>query len=568
MTRERRQKIAKKLIISVILLLVSMPAFAQSVDTAWVRRYNGPGDSLDHGLAMAVDGSGNVYVTGASMGSASGDDYATIKYYPNGDTAWVRRYNGPGNNSDVAFGIALDGSGNVYVTGGSVGSGTDRDYATIKYDPDGDTAWVRRYNGEGDSHDVALAIAVDGAANVYVTGESFGGFGTDYDYATIKYYPNGDTAWVRRYDGPADSSDWAQDVEVDGSGNVYVTGWSYDNATNYDYATIKYYSNGDVAWVRRYNGPGDSTDYAQVMAVDSSGNAYVTGHSHGGVTSLDFATIKYYPNGDTAWVRRYNGPGNKWDWAFGIAVDGSGNVHVAGFSEGIGSDQDYATVKYNSDGDTAWVRRYNGPANKHDLAGALAVDDSGNVCVTGWSRTSLTEDDYITVKYYPNGDTAWLRSYNGPANGHDWGGPIAVDGSGNVYVTGCSYGNGTDGDYATLKYVQSTDVRDESGDQEKPAEFILSQNYPNPFNQSTRIEFTLPHSGFVSLNIYDVLGRKVRTLASQTLSSGYKSVFWDGRDNSGAEAASGVYFYRIELAYSGFDGAVDFTETRKLVLLK
>ena len=83
----------------------------------------------------------------------------------------------------------MDGSGNVYVTGRSYGSGTDYDYATLKYDPDGNQLWIQRYNGPGNALDEATAIAVDGAGNVYVTG--FGsGSGTDYDYATLKYWQN------------------------------------------------------------------------------------------------------------------------------------------------------------------------------------------------------------------------------------------------------------------------------------------------------------------------------------------------------------------------------------------
>jgi len=114
----------KKFLLLAILFLVSVPAFAQFADTAWVRRYNGPGNSTDYAYAIAVDGSNNVYVTGMSWDSVTIEDYATIKYYPDGDTAWVRRYGGPGNLYDWAYAIAVDGSGNVYVTEESVGSGT------------------------------------------------------------------------------------------------------------------------------------------------------------------------------------------------------------------------------------------------------------------------------------------------------------------------------------------------------------------------------------------------------------------------------------------------------------
>jgi|GEM_PF-2617972 len=108
--------------------------------------------------------------------------------------------------------------------------------------------------------------------------------------------------------------------------------------------------------------------------------------------------------------------------------------------------------------------------------------------------------------------------------------------------------------------VEPSHVKDETGNREKPSEFTLCQNYPNPFNQTTKIEFTLAKSGFVSLNIYDILGRKVRTLASEHLSMGYKSVLWDGKNDTGKDVASGIYFYQLKVG--------DFCETKKLVLLK
>jgi hypothetical protein len=437
-----------------LFLFGTLPALAEIiVDTAWVRRYNGPSDSVDYATAIAVDGSGNIYVTGRSAGSGTGYDCATIKYYPNGDIAWVRRYNGPGNSGDGANAIAVDGSDNVYVAGNSYGSGPGGDYVTIKYYSNGDTCWVRRYNGTGNNDDNAYAIAVDGSGNVYVTGWSYGS-GPYYDYATLKYYSNGDMAWVRRYVNPGNSGHGAYAIAVDDSGNVYVTGESRGTGTDRDYATIKYHPNGDTAWVRRYNGPGNAGDLAFAIAVDNSGNGYVTGTSTGIGSGPDYATIKYYPNGDTAWLRRYNGPGNGYDQGLAIAVDHSGNVYVTGNSPGSGTDYDYATIKYHSNGDTAWVRRYNGPGNSYDVAYAIAVDGSGNVYVTGFSSGSGTDYDYATIKYYPNGDTGWVRRYNGPGNSSDETHSIAVDGSGNVYVTGGSAGNGTVHDYATVKYFQ------------------------------------------------------------------------------------------------------------------
>jgi len=548
---------------AVMVVLLVGPAFAQTVDTAWVRRHDGPGGLDDIGYAVAVDTSGNVYVTGGCKETDTYNDYTTIKYFPNGDTAWVRTYGGPGDGHDQALAIAVDDSGYVALTGFSYGSGTDQDYATVRYYPNGDTVWARRYNGTGNSGDGAVDVATDGLGYLYVTGQSFGS-GTDYDFATIKYEPDGDTAWVRRYDGPDNTGDNATAIAVDNSGNVCVTGFGVCWSEHpFDYVTIKYDPDGDTVWVRGYNGPGDGQDRASAIATDGSGNVYVTGESVGIGTDEDYCTIKYIPDGDTAWVRRYNGTADSTDEANAIAVDGSGNVYVTGRSYGVGTNFDYCTVKYDASGTEAWVRTYNGPADGYDNATAIAVDDSGNIYITGESGGIGSSGDYATLSYDPEGVVRWVKRYDGPGNASDVAQSIAVDDSGNVCVTGYSHACVEMGcnDYATVKYVQTASgVRDETGDRERPSDFDVSQNYPNPFNPSTKIEFSLAKSGFVTLQIYDTLGRKVRTLVSEELFSGYKSVIWDGKNDNGEDVASGVYFYQLKVG--------DFSQPKKMLLLK
>jgi uncharacterized delta-60 repeat protein len=420
----------------------------------WVARYNGPAYGFDYAKAIAVDSSGNVYVTGTSKGSDTGNDYATIKYNTNGKQLWVKRYNGPAYGNDFAGAIAVDSSGNVYVTGASDCSGTySTDCATIKYNTNGKQLWVKTYNGpakKGD--DGASAIAVDSSGNVYVTGTSEGS-DTGDDYVTIKYNTNGKQLWVKRYNGPAKKEDSASAIAVDSSGNVYVTGGSEGSGTSDDYATIKYNTNGKQLWVKTYNGPAYGNDFAGAIAVDSSGNVYVTGSSSNrlsGYENSDYATIKYNTNGKQLWVKRYNRVAVGWNWASAIAVDSSGNVYVTGAS--YGTSYDYATIKYDTNGKQLWVKTYNGPAKKEDEAKAIAVDSSGNVYVTGYSEGSGTSDDYATIKYNTNGKQLWVKTYNGPAKKEDSASAIAVDSSGNVYVTGYSYGLDGTGDYTTIKY--------------------------------------------------------------------------------------------------------------------
>ncbi|MGA2668492.1 MAG: SBBP repeat-containing protein [Ignavibacteria bacterium] len=555
------QKTINKLIFLFLFIALLTATFYSQVQEEWVQRYNGPGDSDDVATAIAVDASGNVYVTGESRGTGIIYDYATIKYNTNGVQQWVQRYHGPGIYNDEASSVAVDGSGNVFVTGGSYGSGTGYDYATIKYNANGIQQWVQRYNGPGDSTDNATSIYVDNSGNVYVTGISIGsGTGWGYDYATIKYNAIGVQQWVQRYNGPGNGNDQAYSIAVDGSGNVYVTGSSIGNGTIEDYTTIKYNAIGAQQWIQRYNGLGNGVDVAYSLAVDGSGNVYVTGKSDGGGLETDYATIKYNTNGVQQWVKLYNGPGNSLNQASSIAVDVSGNVYVTGGSWGNGND-DYATIKYDSNGIQQWVQRYNGPGNGSDIAYSLAVDGSGNVYVTGLSRGSGTGVDYATIKYGSNGVQQWVQRYNGPRNDWDAAYALAIDILGNVYVTGGSWGSGTYIDYATIKYSQNIGIKRISS--EVPDRYALYQNYPNPFNPSTKIKFDIPDFPLmkgargmsVRLTIFDLLGREIATLVNEQLKPGSYEVEWDG-----SNYPSGVYFYKLITG--------EFTKTMKMVLIK
>ena len=390
------------------------------------------------------------------MTGMSINEYATIKYDSNGNKLWVARYNGPGDYIDRPSALAIDREGNVYVTGESYGDSTSYDYATVKYNSAGNELWVARYNGPGNNYDFAKALAVDSDGNVYVTGQSIGD-DTDYDYATVKYDDEGKELWVERYNGPG-GVDKAYALALDGTGNVYVTGYSDGYSTSHDYTTVKYSSAGNQFWVARYNGPVNGADYAYALAVDGEGNAYVTGRSRGGWTNstyYDYATVKYDGEGNELWVARYDGPAinsYSYDCARALVVDGAGNVYVTGYSIGDSTAYDYGTVKYNSAGNELWVARYNGPGNDYDFPNALAVDGDGNVYVTGHSVGDGTNQDYATIKYDAEGDELWLARYNGPGNDDDLASALVLDVDGNVYVTGYSDGDGTHYDYATIKY--------------------------------------------------------------------------------------------------------------------
>ncbi len=504
--------------------------FAQ-VNSAWVVQYNGPGNYYDYARALAIDGQGNVYVTGESFGSGTYYDYATIKYNSNGVEQWVARYNGPGNNDDLPSAIAVDNSGNVYVTGRSYGLGAYYDYATVKYNSNGVEQWVKRYN-ESTSHSAgATALEVDNTGNIYVTGTGY--FNLWPEFITVKYNTNGDQQWIARFDDSLYSGN-ANTMTVDNSGNVYVAGYIYTSGGFRDYATIKYNSNGIQQWVVFYNGPGNAEDIVTAIAVDDLGNVYITGSSVGSGSSYDYATIKYNSNGVEQWVVRFNGPANNNDRAFAITTDNLGNVYVTGYSYGIGTSSDYLTIKYNSNGIWQWGVRYNGAGNGTDEAHAIALDNSSNVYVTGNSYINHPGYDYATIKYNSSGTQQWLINYNGPAHESDYATSLAIDGLGNVYVTGYSYGINNYTDYTTIKYVQGGAIEDN-----EIATELLSQQrndfvvYPNP----ARSYFTVrcPQTAD-RLQIFDVTGKIMKV--QEFKSSKEQRVSLDGIKN-------GIYFVKV-----------------------
>ena len=529
----------------------------------WVARYNGPGNYYDVANAMAVDGGGNVYVTGRSYGSGNSEDYATIKYNSAGVEQWVARYDGPINYPDQANCVAVDEAGNVFVTGSSSDGSIydyDFDYATVKYNSAGEEQWVARYEGTEGEYDRAYFVAVDGDGSIYVTGDSYGS-GTRHDYATVKYNSAGVEQWVARYDGPGNWDDYAYSLALDGNGNIYVTGGSDGGGTQMDFCTIKYNSAGTELWIARYNGPGNWDDGASSLALDQDGNVYVTGGCCGIGLNRDYATVKYNSEGVQQWAAQYDGPVNSWDFANALALGKRGSVYVTGQSIGANYDNNYATVKYDSAGVQQWVARYDGSGVNDDIAHAIAADGDGNVYVTGeCSVGGIFMNDYATIKYNSEGVEQWVVLYNGPGNYDDRAYSLAMDATGNVYVTGASDGSGTDVDYATIKYSGGNianwmPVEATVLGQPLPQEFALQQNYPNPFNGKTVARFELRVPSIVSLRIYDTAGRLVETLVDGWRAAGAHELTWDA-----GNLPSGMYVYRIQ--------AGEWTESGKMVLVK
>jgi outer membrane protein assembly factor BamB len=257
---------------------------------------------------------------------------------------------------------------------------------------------------------------------------------------------DGPRVWVSRYNGPGNGPDQAYSVATSPDGTkVFVTGWSLGITSGFDYATVAYdAATGAQLWESRYDGPANGEDKGQAVKVSPDGTkVFVTGWSLGITSSFDYATVAYdAATGAQLWESRYNGPGNGEDSAYSVAASPDGTkVFVTGRSWGIAcgfSAFDYATVAYDAaTGAQLWESRYNAADRQDDGHSVKVSPDGTKVFVTGLSVGTSGYNDYATVAYdAATGAQLWERRYTGLGIGADARAMDASPDGTEVFVTG------------------------------------------------------------------------------------------------------------------------------------
>lgn len=541
--------------------LTSMTAWAGELSHLWSQRF---GDSYwEYGQSVAVDRSGNVFIMGRFHGtldfggelltSAGGMDIFLAKFDTDGNHLWSQRF-GDTNDFDYVQGIAVDGAGNVLITGyfygtldfgGGLLTSTETDIFLAKFDPGGNHIWSHGfgdYQGSGDQR--GRSVAVDGAGNVFLTGDfegivDFNGGlqALGIDIFLVKFDPDGNHIWSQRFgdfDGQVGTS-----VAVDGAGNVLLTG-SFGGTVDFgggpltsagggDIFQAKFDPSGNHLWSQRF---GDShSEGATCISMDIAGNALLTGYFRG---TIDFG----------------GGP---------LTSAGGETIFLA---------------KFDASGNHTWSQRFGDWTNQRGMS--VAADGAGSVILTGYfGRTvdfgggplrSAGDDDIFLAEFDPDGLHLWSQRFG------DWfrdrGNGVAVDRAGNVIFTG-SFWLTADFGGDPLESEGYSDIFLAKLESRAPSAALLShisatpsplRSFPNPAQNGTTIRFSLDRPGPVRLLVYDAQGRLLRRLIDEHLDSGTQAVAWDGLDANGHPVPSGIYVYHLD--------AGSASATKKLVLLR
>jgi hypothetical protein len=568
------------------------------------------GSNQDGGSSIAVDAIGDAYITGWTFSpnfpvtnGAYQDtmyeiqDVFITKLNSTGSSLIYSTFiGGRGGNSGTS--IEVDSIGDTYITGAtnspeypSTGSayqktlkGTQNAFIT-KINSTGSALIYSTYIG-GDSYDTGNSIVFDSQGNAYITGQTgstnypttssafqtkYGGGGTPYYYADgYEYY--GD-AFITKLNAAGsnlvystfiggDSTDAGNSIDIDANGNAYITGSTSshnfpitigafqsklgDSASENAFVT-KINSSGSALIYSTFIG-GNYRDEGTAIKVDLDGDAYITGEALSSNYPSTNGAYQTTRNGiQNVVVTKLNSTGSALKYStfiggsgfaggFSIALDAIGNAYITG------------TVIYSSD--------Y--PVTNGAYQSIMADTSSADIFVTKLDSTGSA------------------LIYSTLIGGNDWdvGNSIVIDAGENVYITGFTQSsnypatngvyqttlNGTRNAYVTKLNLSSTTFV-QSKSSVVPNKFELYQNYPNPFNPSTIINYALPFSSNVKIEVYNILGERVRELLNGQKSAGYYSI-----NLNTAGLSSGVYLYMIQA--KSLDGKSEYINTKKMILLK
>lgn len=299
------------------------------------------------------------------------------------------------------------------------------------------------------------ATAVDQQGNMFVVGNTQVGPGNT-DVLVSKYNRDGELLWQQGHHGNAEADDYGVAVTTDGTGNCFVAAAVSNIGTSFDVAIMKFNPDGTMVWHTEWNGSANLHDVPSSIAMDGAGNIYVAGTTYSTESNPDYLLVKLNAQGALQWSASYDYAGFP-DIATGISFDLLMDPVVTGGSASAATAWDYATIRYNKvTGVQNGTNRVVVPGVNMANALGFVRDNGGNLFITGYSEADGNKD-IQTVKIDNAFTLAWVRNFDGEGM-EDMGKAIGADNMGNVYITGHTHKANGGSDYITIKYNANGDV--------------------------------------------------------------------------------------------------------------
>ena len=387
-------------------LFMASTTLVRGESVEWVRQIGA--SNLDQSDGVSADGLGNVYISGYTDGSLSGNSSAgtfdafVSKYNSTGSLLWTRQLGTP--SFDVSYGVSADKLGSVYITGYTIGNlggpnSGNADAYVSKFSAAGGLLWTRQLGTA--TNDNGVGVSADGLGNVYISGFTAGNLGGtnagDNDAFVSKYDAAGTLAWTKQLGTP--TNDQSFGVSADGLGSVYICGETTGSlgglaGGSSDAFISKYDSAGARLWTRQIGTAGD--DSGRSVAADGLGNVYMSGYTTGSLggpnagNSYDAFVSKYDAAGNLLWIRQLGTTSE--DRSLGVSADRLGNVYISGYTLGnlsgpVAGTSDAFVSKYDAAGNFLWTQQL-GSADV-DLGQSVSADGLGSVYLSGYTYGSF-----------------------------------------------------------------------------------------------------------------------------------------------------------------------------------
>ena len=379
-----------------------------------------------------------------------------------------------GSGEDRGRAVAIQSDGKIVVAGRSH-NGTDWDFAVVRYNTDGSLDSSFDTDGKvttpiGSAGDFGWAVAIQSDGKIVVAG--YGHNGTDHDFAVVRYNTDGSLDSSFDTDGKVTTpigsgDDLGVSMAIQSDGKIVVAGYS-DNGSNYDFAVVRYNTDGSLDSSFDTDGKvttpiGSGGDEGSAVAIQSDGKIVLAGYSYNG-SNYDFAVVRYDTDGSLDSSFDTDGKvttpfGSNPSRGRAVAIQSDGRIVVAGNADN-GSNNDFAVVRYNTDGslDSSFDTdgKLTTPIGSGDDVGrAVALQSDGKIVVAGLSSNG-TDDDFAVVRYNTDGSLDTSFDTDGKVttpigSGNDVGRAVALQSDGSIVVAGFGW-NGTDDDVAVVRY--------------------------------------------------------------------------------------------------------------------
>lgn len=395
-------------------MALSTSLFAQQLPVDWIATFSAQGKNPDRISKLRADDNGNVVVAGYAYGTHGNADIFALKYNAQGDTLWDYYYNGTNNYDDYVLAMDVDNSGNVFLTGTANGTGSFNQMVTIKLNSNGVEQWIRLYGTAGTGESQGNSIAADDSGNVYVVG-FYDGISTSKDWLVVKYSPAGQIQWSDLMNTPSNHDEYAVDVAVGPDQKATVCGLVYDSAAagGQNILVKQYEIGGAIAWTDTYTNPTFiGSDVPKSIRYAPNGNIIVGGQTSNGSGLLtDALAISYTNTGSRQWATIYSDSTTVMDeQVYAMTIDEFGNIYLAA-SDYIS----HVIFRFNANGTLGWRKLWQGPlSNTNEVAFDISSDRNGGIYTIGkgiypgpdyFANGGL--DNMVVVKYSIAGDSLW-----------------------------------------------------------------------------------------------------------------------------------------------------------------